>query len=187
MPLIYLVRHGLIAEASPDPDDPVLGAEGLEQANAVARQLQARLPAPLGILSSPLQRCRQTAQPLAALWQAQPRIEPRVSEVPSPPGTPREPWLKQALVASWPELERQDRSGQLAAWRQGVREAVLACREDTVIFSHYVPINSIVGLATRQNQVRCFRPDNASVTVVETGDGAIRLIELGHEKGTRVV
>lgn len=186
MPLIYLVRHGLIADDSPLPDDPALGAEGLEQAHAVARLLQGRLPAPLPILSSPMRRCRETAAPLAALWQRSPRIEPRVTEVPSPPAVPREPWLKQALASTWTELERRDRTARIAAWRAGVREAILACGEDTVIYSHYVPINVIVGIAQGRDQVRCFRPDNTSVTVVETGADGIRLLELGHEKGTHV-
>ena len=187
MPLIYLVRHGRIADQAADPNDPELGAPGREQAHAAARQLHSRLPQPLPILTSPMRRCRETAAPLAALWQAQPRVEPRVSEVPSPPGVSREPWLKQALTASWAELERHDPTRRISAWRAGVREAVLACREDTVIFSHYVPINVIVGIALARDKVRCFRPDNASVTIVETNAGGIRLIELGYEKGTQVV
>jgi broad specificity phosphatase PhoE len=83
-------------------------------------------------------------------------------------------------------MPRADGAQRIAAWRRGVRQALLECREDTVIFSHYVPINVIVGFALGQDRVRCFRPDNTSVTVIETGANGIELVELGHEKGTHV-
>ena len=187
MPLLYLIRHGCVADDSATPDDPELGAAGLEQARAVARDLRARLPQPLPILTSPMRRCRETAAPLAELWQLQPRVEPRMIEVPSPPGVARQAWLKQALASTWPVLEEQDPARRLANWREAVREAVLACRQDSVIFSHYVPINVIVGMALQRDRVVCFRPDNASVTVIETGPGGIRLVEQGREMATRVV
>jgi broad specificity phosphatase PhoE len=188
MSLLYLIRHGRIADEPADPADPELGATGLQQARDAARQMQARLPGPLPILSSPMRRCRETAAPLAELWRVQPTVEPRVIEVPSPvAGAARQLWLKQALAASWPELEQQDPTGQIAAWRAGVREALLAQRGDVVIVSHFVPINVIVGLALGQERVTCFRPDNASVTLVETGADGIRLVELGREMGTRVL
>ena len=187
MPLLYLIRHGRVADDSVTPDDPELSRLGQQQADAVARELQVRLPRPLPILSSPMRRCRETATPLAELWQQQPLIEPRVIEVPSPPGIARQDWLERALASTWTELELQDPSQQLARWRQGVREAILACREDTAIFFPYVPITAIVGLATQRDRVVCFKPDNASVTVIETGAGGIRLVELGREVATRVV
>src|SRR5271170_7595210 len=189
MPIVYLVRHGQVAAAATDPLDPELDHDGREQARTAAQTLQARIPAPLRILVSPLHRCRQTAAPLAHLWQAEPLLEPRVAEVPSPQltGHARARWLQQAFSATWSELEqiedeRQAGYGQrLAEWRRGVLEAILACRRDTVIFSHFIPINVIVGEVSRREQVVCFKPAHASVTVVEAADRRLRLIELGRE------
>jgi broad specificity phosphatase PhoE len=189
MPIIYLVRHGRVDANSANPLDPELSPEGAEQARAVARDLYARLPSPLPILTSPLRRCRETAAPLAQLWHAQPQPEPRVAEIPSPQPAAgaRNAWLKQILGATWAELERALEPNQagfselLAAWRRGVREAVCSCNADTVIFAHFVPLNVVVGAALGQDRVVCFRPDNASVTVVETLAHGIRLIELGRE------
>jgi broad specificity phosphatase PhoE len=194
MPIIYLVRHGRIADQPADSHNPELGAAGQAQAQAVAQALQERLPGPLPILSSPLRRCRETAAPLAGIWQAQPAIEPRVIEVPSPqaPGVRREAWLEQALHWSWPQAEQHGSTLQpgydqmLRAWRRGVVEAVLACRSDTVIFSHFVPINVLAGAALGLDRITCFRPDNASVTVFETSGETIRLLERGREKTTQV-
>lgn len=194
MPIIYLVRHGRIAEAPADLQDPELGAAGHAQARAVAQELRGRLPAPLPMLSSPLRRCRETAAALAGLWQSQPAIEPRVIEVPSPqsPGLRREDWLEQALHWSWPQAEQHGASLQsgydraLRTWRRGVIDAILSCRGDTVIFSHFVPINVLAGAALGLDRITCFRPDNASVTVFETVAGSIRLLQRGREKTTQV-
>ncbi|MFI4981114.1 MAG: histidine phosphatase family protein [Nevskiales bacterium] len=189
MPLIYLVRHGRIADVPANPLDPELGEQGLEQARTAARELQARLPHPLPILTSPMRRCRQTAAPLAELWQTVPVVEPRVIEVPAPrqPGLQREQWLKRLLAADWTQADEGDNGAVVAAWRQGVREAILACAGDTVIFTHFVPINVIAGLALGQDSVCCFRPDNGSVTVVEVSADGVRLVERGREVQTRVV
>lgn len=189
MPLIHLVRHGRIADVPADPLDPELGEQGLEQARAAARELNAHLPHPLPILTSPMRRCRQTAAPLAELWQATPVVEPRVIEVPAPrqPGLQREQWLKRLLAADWTQADEGDNGAAVAAWRRGVREAILACGGDTVIFTHFVPINVIVGLALGQDSVCCFRPDNGSVTVVEISAGGIRMVERGREVQTRVL
>jgi broad specificity phosphatase PhoE len=193
MPIVYLVRHGRAA-AGADPLDPELDSEGCDQARLVAQDLGARISAPLRILHSPLLRCRQTAIPLAKMWHTEPVLEPRVTEIPSPQltGHARMRWLQRAFSATWTELERLEndrRAGygqQLAEWRGGVLEAIFACRSDTVVFSHFMPINAIVGAALRQERVVCFRPAHASVTIVDTSDRSARLIELGRDAASDV-
>lgn len=188
MPLIYLVRHGRVADPPADPHDPELGAQGLAQAEAVAQELHARLKAPLPILTSPMLRCRQTAAPLARLWGVSPVVEPRLIEVPTPPGAKqnRAEWLGRLLASSWPAM-LGDEPALLDHWRREVRAAILDCHCDTLAFTHFVPINVIAGLALGQDRVSCFRPDNASVTVVETSASGIRLMERGREVGTQVL
>ena len=194
MPIVYLVRHARVAAAAADPLDPELDGEGQEQARLVALDLQARISAPLRILHSPLHRCRQTAIPLAKLWRTEPLLEPRVTEIPSPQltGHARLRWLQRAFSATWTELERLENDRQpgygqqLAEWRSAALEAILACRSDTVVFSHFMPINAIVGAALRQERVVCFRPAHASVTIVDTSDHAAHLIELGREAASDV-
>ena len=195
MPLLYLVRHGRIAEHASDDADPELGPKGHEQAQTVARELQLRLPRPLPILSSPLLRCLQTAQPLAAIWDVEMRIEPRVIEVPSPraPGLKRRDWLDGALHWTWAQARADGErlepgyAAALDAWRARLREAVLEQGEDAVIFMHYVPINALAGFAGDDERITVFQPDNASVTVIETDGSSIKLLERGRERGTRVV
>ena len=84
---IYIVRHAKTAEPWRTALDAPLSAEGLEQAVRVAKELCPLGPLPL--LSSPLQRARQTAAPLGDLWQTDVKIEPRVREIPAPSADPR--------------------------------------------------------------------------------------------------
>ncbi|MDR3415101.1 MAG: histidine phosphatase family protein [Nevskia sp.] len=194
MPLIYMVRHGRIADPPADERDPELGPQGRDQAESVAQELVRRIIGPLPILTSPLLRCRETAAPLARLWSLEPVVEPRVVEVPSPdsPLLPRQAWLKLALAATWAEAAAHGEAvqpgyhGILHGWRRGVREAVLACAADTVIFTHYVPINAMAGEVLGHERMICFRPANASLSVFETAGGTIRLVELGREADGRV-
>jgi len=189
MPVIYMVRHGRV---HPDPsnlDDPALSAEGHSQALRVAQELHARLPGGLPVWTSPMQRCRQTAAPLLQLWQSEPRVEPRLAEVPGPDPAllARKEWLRQSMLVDWPEfilLGESVQSGYeatLTSWRTNVVEAVLGCREDTVMFSHFVPLNVLAGKAFGSQRVACFKPDHTSVTVFETRGMHIRLLERGRE------
>ena len=172
MAVIYLVRHGRADAADANPADPGLDPEGHAQAREVAQELTARIPVPVTILSSPLRRCRLTAVPLAESWARKTLLEPRVIEVPSPQpaGRGREEWLASAFGATWTELEKGEYlhhpgfGEQLADWRRKIVEAIRECRNDTIVFTHFVPINVLVGRALGEDRVVCFRPD-------QLGDG----------------
>jgi broad specificity phosphatase PhoE len=190
-----MVRHGR-ADALMERD-PELTAEGLAQADAVGRELHGRIGRPLPVLSSPLRRCRQTAEPLARLWGATPLVEPRVVEIPTPKGEHviRDEWLRFALPASWAEVAAHGATLQpgfaeeVAGWRQGLLRTLLEQAGDTVIFTHFVPINAVYAHANGLDRVTCFQPDNVSVTVFETtpGSSSLRLVERGRELLTPVL
>jgi broad specificity phosphatase PhoE len=194
MATVYIVRHGRVASNPADAGDPELSPEGQAQAEAVGQELASRLSGTLPIFSSPLRRCRETAAPLSRLWGVQPIMDARVAEVPGPPAAalPRDEWLRRALVLDWPELIQLGKSLQagydstLVNWREGVLSAVLACRNDAVIFSHFVPVNVLTGRATRSQRVACFLPDHTSITIFETTGDEIRLLERGREMKSRV-
>jgi broad specificity phosphatase PhoE len=181
MSRLYLVRHGHAEAGFGQAVDPDLDALGKRQAREAAERL-ARL-GPLAILSSPLARARQTAAPLAKLWNCRPAIESAVGEIPTPFDvlSERADWLGEFLGGSWRDAERP-----LAQWRESLLAAFLAQEKDTVIFSHYVAINAAVGAALADDRVVVFSPDNCSVTIIEAEKGALRLVEKGREALTRV-
>ena len=177
MPRIYTVRHGKAAAGFGEDMDPGLDATGQAQAKAAAENLKGLGPKP--ILSSPLKRCQETSAPLAALWKTTPAIEPRVAEIPSPKGMSLEErvvWLRKHMAGSWtgsdPALEQ---------WRDDCVAAVLELKRDTVVFSHYVAINVLMGNAVGDDRVVVFSPDNCSITVFDNSGGKLRLLERGNE------
>jgi hypothetical protein len=62
-----------------------------------------------------------------------------------------------------------------------------AIDRDCVICTHFVAINVAVGAAQKCDEVVCFRPDHASVTVMSNDNGRLRLIDLGRQADTLVL
>jgi broad specificity phosphatase PhoE len=64
--------------------------------------------------------------------------------------------------------------------------ALCSCQADCVVFSHFIAINAAVGHATGDDRVVSFRPDNCSITIMETNGDNITLVKRGDEADTRV-
>lgn len=181
MAIVYMVRHGKAAASFDGHPDPGLDDVGREQAIATAEALAPLGPLP--IYSSPLARARETAAPLAALWDVPPEIESRVAEIPSPTDDLRERgrWLGGIMGERWSNLPEE-----LHAWRRDMIDCVAGYTGDCVVFCHFIAINVVVGAATGAEAMISFRPDNGSVTRIGVADGRLSLIELGAEGATRV-
>lgn len=181
MPKLYLVRHGEAAAKWGEDRDPGLSELGREQAAAVAVALGG--VGPLAIVSSPLKRCRETAAPLAEAWGRKIELREKVREVPSPTDDLEErgAWLRGFMMKSWEEVEESVR-----AWRQGVFDELATYGEDTVVFTHFIPINAVVGAAKGLPRVVNFRPDNGSVTVIHADAHGFTVLDLGDEAVTEV-
>ena len=151
----------------------------------IAREIERKVGARRPLITSPLRRCRETSLPLARLWSSDPVIDARVGEIPSPMHDleARGKWLRAFMAGSW----TNDGTGvDFLAWRDGVVEALLGLKQDTVIFSHFIAINVAAGRALADDRVVCFRPDNCSVTVFDTKGGKLALVEQGREAETKV-
>jgi broad specificity phosphatase PhoE len=183
MPRITMVRHGQAAAGFSDDLDPGLSEIGRAQARAAADALARTGPMP--IIASPLRRCRETAAALAERWHVEPTIDERVGEIVSPADRSgleaRGAWLRDAMQGTWSALGPEHH-----AWRDAVLERVLACDEDTVIHSHFIAINAVVGAALGDDRLVCFAPDNCSWTVVDVDGGDLRIVELGRQATTEV-
>ncbi|MBL6954134.1 MAG: histidine phosphatase family protein [Alphaproteobacteria bacterium] len=181
MAKLYLVRHGQAAASWGEDPDPGLNDLGHGQAAAMAAAM-----APLGPLSmivSPLQRTRETAQPLETAWNISAAVVPAIREIPSPTDDliNRSEWLARVMSGTWAEAD-----AWLHPWRQGVIDTLLGLREDSVVVSHFVVINAAVGAAQDDDRVRLFRPNNCSITVLESDGENLRLVELGAALETRI-
>lgn len=182
MTRIYLVRHGRAAAGWDTDPDPGLDRIGNEQAAEVCARLAPL--GPLAIVTSPLRRCQETAAPLAAAWNTTPDIRPAVAEIPSPEGIPmgeRVPWLRSAMQGTWSAL-----GDRYTSFRDGIPAELLTLPSDTVVFSHFVAINAVIGAATGDDRLVIRSLDNCSVTVIDIDAGRLELVEGGHEADTLI-
>ena len=181
MAKLYLVRHGKASAGWGMERDPGLDDLGRTQARAAAHRLAPLGPLP--IVTSPLARTRETARPLAAIWGIKPQVERRVGEIRVPSGnhSNRIQWLQRIMGDKWSNLDPA-----LKVWRQKVIEALCSHASDCVVFSHFIAINAAVGHATGDDLVVSFRPDNCSMTIMETRGNRLILIKRGTQADTRV-
>lgn len=190
MTRIHLVRHGRAAAGWNVDPDPGLDELGWTQAAEVAELLSGLNGC--GLVSSPLLRCRETASVLAAKWEVEPIIEPRVAEIPSPVGVPmveRVEWLRAAMAGTWTDL-----GPRYTDYRDTVVRALAEMPTDTVVFSHFVAINVIIGAAVGDDRMVIRSLDNCSITVVDvepaddpaSGTATVRLVSGGHEADTLI-
>jgi broad specificity phosphatase PhoE len=179
---VVLVRHGQAATAWGTDADPGLSPLGQRQAQAAAEALAPLGPQPM--LTSPMRRCRETAAALAERWATEPVVCPAVGEIPNPAGVDgleRSAWLGRALAGRWSDLP-----ADLEAWRDGVVAAIAGVGTDTVVFTHFVAINAVLGWAAADGRVTVARPDNCSRTVVEVDGGRLVVVTRGAEADTEV-
>src|SRR5579875_3557475 len=151
MARVYMIRHGKPASTWGDQvadPDPGLDLQGREQAHAAAKALLA-LPErerPTRVVSSPLRRCRETAEPFAKALGLDIEIEEAVAEVPTPQSlsdSERGPWLRAAFTTTWSDIPGDI---DYAAWRDRVGAAAVR-HAGAAIFSHFVAINAAVSSA----------------------------------------
>lgn len=180
---VTMVRHGQAEAGFSDDLDPGLSELGRQQAEAAADALASTGPQP--IVCSPLRRCRETAEALARRWGTEPVVDPAVGEIVSPADAAgldaRGAWLRQAMQGSWAELGEEHR-----LWRRSVLDAVVGFEVDTVVHSHFVAINVVVGAATGDDRLVCFMPDNCSWSTFDVDGDNITVVELGRQATTEV-
>ena len=178
--MIYLIRHGEPAGSWGAHPNPGLTELGTRQAFAAAETLASA--GAKWAVTSPLARSRETAAQFEKLMETHARIETGVGEIITPPGiADRAAWLQGIMTGTWASA-----GDELQAWKQSVLAAVEKLPDETAAFSHFIAINVVVGLLTRDDRVVVFKPGHASITKLSRVGGKLRVVELGAEAATAV-
>jgi broad specificity phosphatase PhoE len=189
---LILVRHGRPNENdAATPNDPPLDADGLRQARAVATLLAGE--GITRVVSSPLVRARQTAEPLAETigapidmiddWAEADRRMSRYRSTETLRAEGGEAWRR--FLA--------DPIRYLGADPDAFRAGVLAALDETArgpasarvaVFTHGLPINVVLAHALGLESITNFLPGNGSVTRLrrreDGGLGVVSVNESGH-------
>ena len=180
--MITLVRHGEAAAKWGEHPDPGLSELGHNQAMTVAEQLSAH---PISqIMTSPMQRCQETAQPLSERLSIAAVISREVSEIPTPPdlGLDRVDWLKGLMGGQWTEAP-----DLIQDWRAALIDKVQSLPNDTVVFTHFVAINAVVSALEGLAETTVFRPTYCSQTVLVRKGETLTVQQRGTEAVTRIL
>ncbi len=179
--MIYLVRHGEAAAGWGDHPDPGLSDKGWIQAEAVAIRLNA-LDFSTAI-TSPMTRCQETASAYAEVSGKTLTIEPSVTEIPTPTDVgDRRIWLRDLMAGQW-----ADTPNLVKTWHENLLKTISGLPDNTVVFSHFIAINAVVGHLSGASAVTVFRPNYCSLTSLEKTDSGLNLIERGESLDTRVL
>lgn len=179
---IYLVRHGEASAHWGQSADPGLSVTGRQQARDAAIFLASRLEPGAQLVSSPLARARQTANPLSELTESNVTVLKAYGEIPAPvPLAQRRDWLRAFMGKSW-----QGQDAALNAWRQSLLSEIYATQRPAAIFTHFLVINTLVGHVLGTDSTLSFWPDNGSVTELRLTDDRLEIVTLGREMDTVV-
>jgi broad specificity phosphatase PhoE len=180
MATVHLVRHGEASAGWGTDPDPDLDDLGRDQSTAVAHTLHKKLgDAQIEVWTSPLLRCRSTARPFIELCAVEADVVDAVREIPSPINISTEErieWLRDAMEGTWSDL-----GGEFESYRDNLVEVITSITRDTVVFSHFIAINAIIGACSGDDRLVIRHLANTSVTTVDVTDGALILVEGGEE------
>jgi len=181
---IYLIRHGEAAQAWDVAPDPILSKNGQRQARELA---DAYLPllnsTDFQLITSPLARAQETARPFQKGLHFDPIINTNFAEIPSPNISlaNRRNWLKDLFTKKITELEQPQ-----LTWRNNIISGIQSLEKPTLIFSHFMTINAIVGWIRGNEQVVSYYPNYCSITQIEKVGNEFFIRSLGKELTTIV-
>ena len=172
---VWLVRHGEAAAAFDQNTDPPLSDLGCEQAARSAESLTQRVPDYAQLLTSPKLRAIQTGEPFAEMRGEALDIDRRFIELPSPGAlTERKDWIQRVLKGRWSELPES-----VHDWQRDIIDAIQALQVPTVIFSHFLVINTVAAHMSGEDTVLQCLPANGSVHHLRVDEGSWQWIARG--------
>jgi len=180
---IYLVRHGEAAASWQHNPDPALSEQGRAQAQSLLPFFAHRKIEHL--ISSPLLRTRETALPLGQSTRLAVQLSDAFREIPTPVNISLEnrlAWLQGCANSPWSDAGRV-----LLDWRHSILQSLRGAPDNTVIFTHFMVMNAVVGELRGAPNLVCYQPDYCSVVSLERQAAGLHLISLGQEAQSRVL
>ena len=172
---IWLVRHGEAAASFDQDTDPPLSDLGCEQAARSAERLSRCVPNEAQLLTSPKLRAIQTGEPFAVLREEALDVDRRFIELPSPGDlNERKDWIQRVLKGRWSELPES-----VHDWQRDIVTTIQALRAPTVVFSHFLVINTVAAHMSGEDAVLQCLPANGSVHHLRVEEGSWQWVDRG--------
>ncbi len=197
MPVLLLIRHALTELTGKKMIGWTPGVHLSEKGRAQAEQLAQRLSAvPVtSIYSSPLERCRETAEPLAAFKGLDIHVAPDIGEIRVGEWTGR-PLAQLARTKLWRSIQQSPSTARfpggetlLEVQERAVGEVTRLMQEHprgvVALVSHGDPIRLLLAhfAGVHVDLFQRIVVDPASVSVVAAGDGMPRIVKVNDTGG----
>ena len=192
---IYLVRHGEASEGWTSQDPP-LSELGKSQAKSLVTFVDSIFDENsinnINAISSPLNRCKETASLALEKQYLEIAINDNFRELPSPTVDleKRVDWLRRILPLTWPELlkdkETMESGVNFTQWKENIMNNIHSLKKDTIIFTHFVVINSVVGEILKSDKIINFQPSNCSITEISKINHKLKIVKLGKSLESKV-
>ena len=178
---LLLVRHGEAAETWGEHPDPGLSELGKKQSASLVNHKMLELLDSYSFVSSPKLRAKMTAEPLLKKFNKELMIHDEYSEIPSDDidNSQKKAWLKDVL-----NTKIRDLPDFVVNWRNNIINHSLGVSQNTIVFTHFMVINTIVSSLLKKNTLMHFYPNYISVTRLNFKDKEVKSISLGDEKKT---
>ena len=176
---IFLIRHGEAEKPWHEDPDPGLSVKGQRHAESVCSKFNPNLQLEeMRIMTSPLKRASETAKIFQNHLDIELITSPAFSELPSPgiDLSERPEWLQGIFGQSVSEID-----DNLIQWRNQIIENVQNINHHTLIFTHFMVINCIVGWIQGLEKLVNFRPAYCSITHLQRSDNRLNVIQRGIE------
>jgi len=192
---IYLVRHGEASEGWTSQDPP-LSELGKSQAKSLMTFVDSIFDKNstnnTNVISSPLTRCKETASLALEKKYLEISINNNFRELPSPTLDlkKRVDWLRRILPLTWPELlkdkETMESGVNFTQWKENIMNNIHSLKKDTIIFTHFVVINAVIGEILKSDKIINFQPSNCSITEISKINSKLKIVKLGKSLESRV-
>ena len=178
---LILIRHGEAASAFGESEDPSLSALGTKQSKKLVKDLNIDVLNKYKFFSSPKARAIQTAKPLVDILKKDLIVKKEFSEIPAPKIDSKEKqrWLKNIMSLPIDKLPKD-----VNLWRQNLLKVMSSLEKNTIVFTHFMVINALIGYIVKNKTLLYFYPANASVTKVFLKNGTPSSYQVGENKKT---
>ena len=178
---LLLVRHGEAAESWGNHPDPGLSKLGIKQSSSLINNAMLKSLDSYNFVSSPKSRAKMTAEPLIKKFNKELIINNAFSEIPSDDinNSQKRAWLTEVM-----NIEIRDLPDSVLNWRDSIIENSLNVSYNTIVFTHFMVINALVGSLLKKNALMFFYPNYVSTTKITFENKEVKSISLGDVKKT---
>tara|TARA_B100000073_G_scaffold324464_1_gene307387 strand:- start:338 stop:901 length:564 start_codon:yes stop_codon:yes gene_type:complete len=167
---IIFVRHGEAESSFGIHQDPALSENGIAQSLKLIEHGGLQSLESFTFLSSPKLRAIETAKPIAKKFNKLIKIDETFIEIPSKniEISKKQEWLKQIV-----ETKKNQLPDNIKLWEKNIFKKIQSFQQNTIIFSHFMVINSIISTLSNSKNLLYFYPDYTSVTKIININGKL--------------